>query len=274
MILAAAMTLAAAGALSAQPNLAPKPVDKSHEIVNEVSIDQKLDAQVPLNLQFLDESGRTVRLSDYVSDKPVVLVLAYYRCPMLCTEVLNGVVKAFRLLKFDVGNEFNVLTVSIDPEETPELSAEKKASYIKNYGRAGAEKGWHFLVGEKGAIDSLANAVGFRYVYDPQSGQYAHAGGIMLLTPKGRVARYFYGIDFMPDDLRLGLVEASENKIGSPVDALLLLCYHYDPITGKYGLVIMRVLQGAAILTIAAFGSFWFWTIRRDRRKKLAVVGG
>jgi protein SCO1 len=267
-LIAAAALLLASSTLAAQPNLAAPPTDNSNQIVNEVGIDQKLNAQVPLDLPFRDETGRAVRLRDYVSDKPVILVLAYYKCPMLCSAVLNGVVKSLRHVDFEIGKEFNVLTVSIDPKETPDLAAGKKASYIKDYGKPEAAAGWGFLVGDQGPIDQLAKAVGFRYVYDANSGQYAHAGGIMVLTPEGRVARYFYGVDYLPDDVRLGLVEASDNKIGSPVDQVLLLCYHYDPVTGKYGLMVMRMLQIAGVITIGAIALLWYKTLRRDRRRK------
>jgi protein SCO1/2 len=267
ILVATAMLLAAVTA-HVQPNLEAPPTDNSNQVVNQIGIDQKLNAQVPLDLTFRDEAGRSVRLSEYVHDKPVILVLAYYRCPMLCSAVLGGVVKALRLVDLEIGKDYEVVTGSIDPKETPDLAAAKKATYVKEFGKPEAAAGWHFMVGDEDQIKTLAQTVGFRYVYDANTGQYAHAGGIMMLTPKGRVARYFYGVDFLPDDVRLGLVESSGDKIGSPVDQVLLLCYHYDPVTGKYGLIITRVLQGAAIATIGAFGLFWYYTIRRDRRKR------
>lgn len=246
-------------------------------VVKEVGIDQKLDSQVPLDLVFKDETGRQVKLGDYFGSKPVILTLAYYECPMLCTMVLNGVASTLKPLSFDMGKEFEVVTVSINPKETPELAAKKKVSYIRSYGRPGAERGWHFLTGDEENIRKLADAVGFRYVYDPNTGQYAHAGGMMILTPEGKLARYFYGVEYPSNDVRLGLVEASQNKIGSPVDQVLLLCYHYDPVTGRYGLIISRMLMGGGILTLGLLGGFIFVMLRRDRQKKFQqelAVGG
>ncbi|MBS1912096.1 MAG: SCO family protein [Bacteroidetes bacterium] len=270
MALLFVMQWLAPGCLHAQPNLmAPRP-DNSTEVVNRVGIDQRLNEQVPLDLEFTDETGRKVRLSEYVNTKPVVLVLAYYQCPMLCSEVLNGLVKSMRVLDFDAGKEFNVLTVSINPKETPQLAAEKKTNYIKNYGRPGAENGWHFLTGEQSQIDALCTAAGFRYVYDPNTEQYAHAGGIMVLTPTGRLSRYLLGVEFSPNDLKFSLMEASANKIGTPVDQLLLLCYHYDPTTGKYGFAIMTVLRIAGIITVGAIALLWYRTVKADRRKRAA----
>lgn len=241
------------------------------EVVNEIGIEQKLNAQLPLDLPFRDENGRDVQLGTYIKDKPVILILAYYRCPMLCDLVLNGTVKALRTVDFNIGNEFDIVTVSIDPDEKPELATQKKASYVADYNRPGAAMGWHFLTGDEEPIQTLAKTVGFRYLYDPQSNQYAHGGGIMVITPTGRVSKYFYGVEYPPTDLRLGLVEASDNKIGTLVDELKLLCYQYDPVTGKYGLVIMRVLRIAGILTVGLLGTFIFIWVRRDRRKNAAV---
>lgn len=241
-------------------------VQGSPEAAKDIRIEQKLDAQVPLDLDFRDEAGQTVRLGDYFGDKPVVLVLAYYRCPKLCNVVLNGLLQTFREMSFDVGKEFNVVTVSFDPRESPELAAAKKKGYIEKYGRAGVEGGWHFLTGEKPQIDALAEAVGFRYRYVEKEDLYAHASGIMVLTPRGRVSRYFYGIRYSPRDLRLGLVEASENKIGSPADTVLLLCLHYDARTGTYTAV-MSWVRVAAALTVAALLGFFVWSWRRNRRR-------
>lgn len=219
--------------------------------LNNVGIDQKLNEQVPLDLVFRDESGREVRLADYFNHgRPVIISLVYYECPMLCNQVLNGMTGSLRTLSFDIGKEFDVLTVSFDPRETPQLAADKKASYIARYGRPGAEQSWHFLTGDQKSIDALTQAVGFRYAYDAATKQFAHASGIMLATPEGKLARYFYGIEYAPKDLRLSIVEASANKIGSPVDQLLLYCYHYDPASGKYGLVIMNVVRLGGIITV------------------------
>jgi protein SCO1/2 len=219
-----------------------------------VGIEQKLDAQVPLDLAFRDETGKPVRLSDYFGRKPVVLNLVYYQCPMLCSEVLAGLTGALRVLKFDVGKDFNVLTVSFDPKDTPELAAAKKAEYIKRYKRPGAEQGWHFLSGSQESIAALTDAVGFQYQYDAKTGQFAHATAIMVLTPEGKVSQYYYGVEFAPKDLRLGLVQASDHKIGNLVDAVLLYCYHYDPATGKYGAVITRILRLSGAATILVMG--------------------
>jgi protein SCO1/2 len=240
------------------------------EVAREVGIDQKLDSQVPLDLEFRDESGRTIHLDDCFGGKPVVLVLAYYRCPKLCNIVLNSVLTSFREMKFTVGQEFNVVTVSFDPRETPELAAAKKKSYLDRYGRDGAEAGWHFLTGDKPQIDALANAVGFRYRYVEKEDLYAHASGIMVLTPQGRVSRYFYGNSFSPRDLRLGLVEASENKIGSPADQILLLCLHYDSRSGTY-VTVMSWMRAAGALTVVGLLGFIVWSWRRNRRRATAV---
>jgi len=215
-----------------------------------VGIDQRLNEQIPLDAVFKDEQGHDVRLGQFFHGKPVVLSLVYYQCPMLCNQVLNGMMGAFRQVSFNIGDQFEVITVSFDPRETPDLAAAKKSTYIKAYNRPGAEASWHFLTGDEGNIKRLTEAVGFRYLWDEQTKQFAHASGIMVLTPEGKLARYFYGIDYPPRDLRLGLVEASQNKIGSPVDALLLYCYHYDPATGKYGAIVMNIVRLAGGLSV------------------------
>ncbi len=238
------------------------------DILAEIGIEQRLNEQLPLDIAFRDESGQPVQLQNYFGEKPVVLALVYYECPMLCSMILNGLLKSINALSFDVGKEFDILTVSFDPSETPSLAASKKSSYIQKYGRAGAETGWHFLTGDEAAIQQLTEAVGFKYKKDPQSGQFVHASGIMVVTPDGRLSRYFYGVEYSSRDLRLGLVEASENKIGSPVDQLLLYCYHYDPETGKYGVVIMNVIRAAGIATVLTLGSFMFVMFRRERKTK------
>ena len=231
-----------------------------------VGIDQKLNGQVPLDLTFRDETGQTVRLGDYFGRRPVVLTLVYYECPMMCTLVLNGLVHTMREIPFTAGDQFDVVTVSFNPRETPALAAAKKRSYLKSYGRAGAEKGWHFLTGDEASIQALTEAAGFRYVYDPDTRQYAHATAIMVLTPEGRLSRYFYGLEYPARDLRLSLVEASGNKIGSPVDQLLLFCFHYDPVAGKYGLAIMNAMRAAGVATALALGLLIFFMFRRERR--------
>jgi protein SCO1/2 len=208
-----------------------------------VGIDQRLGATLPLDLLFQDEEGRPVRLGQYFGARPVVLVLAYYNCPMLCTQVLNGLVSSMRALSFDAGKEFEVVTVSFDPHDRPRDAAAKKAPYIREYGRPGAAAGWHFLTGGPGSIDRLTAAAGFRYAWDNDLAQFAHASGIFVATPDGRLSRYFYGIEYAPRDLRLGIIEASNRKIGNPVDQLLLYCYHYDPRVGKYGAVVMNLVR-------------------------------
>jgi len=221
-----------------------------------VGIEQNLNEQIPPSLTFRDETGKAVTLGDYFGKRPMILNLVYYQCPMLCGEVLNGLESALRVLKFDVGKEFDVLTVSFDPKETAQMAAVKKAEYLKRYGRPGASEGWHFLTGPAASIDALTKAAGFQYQYDPKSGQFAHATAIMILTPEGKIAQYYYGVEYPPKDLRLGLIQASENKIGTVVDQVLLYCYHYDPDTGKYGAIISRVLQLAAGATVLILGTF------------------
>ena len=221
-----------------------------------VGIEQHLNEQIPPGLTFRDEAGNVIRLGDYFGKKPMILNLVYYQCPMLCGEVLSGLESALRVLKFDVGKEFDVLTISFDPKETPEMAAEKKAQYLKRYGRPDAAQGWHFLTGPQSSIDALTKAAGFQYQYDPKSGQFAHTTAIMVLTPEGKIAQYYYGVEFAPKDLRMGLIQASENKIGTVVDQVLLYCYHYDPDTGKYGAIISRILQLAAGATVLILGTF------------------
>lgn len=245
------------------------------EVVKTVKVEQKLNAQVPLDLTFRDETGKAVRLGDYFGrKKPVLLSLVYYGCPGLCTMTLNGMTSSFRPLEMNVGDEFEVLTVSFDPKETPALAAKKKAEYIKSYGRAGAENGWHFLTGDPEPIRQLTDAVGFRYVYDPATGEYAHGSAIMLLTPSGKVSRYFYGLEYSSRDLRLGVVEASEEKIGTLADAVNLLCYQYDPATGRYSWSVLKLLRVAAVLTVAGIGTYILVSVRRERRRRRGAPPG
>jgi protein SCO1/2 len=242
-------------------------------VLQDIGFDQRLNAQVPLDLFFRDESGKPVQLDSYFGEKPVVLTLVYYECPQLCSLVLNGVVRTLRALSFDVGNQFTVITVSFDAGETPTLAATKKEAYLQRYGRPGARGGWHFLTGDESSIAQLAQAVGFRFAYDAEKDQYAHATGIVVLTPQGKIARYFYGLEYSARDLRLGLVEASANQIGSPVDQVLLYCYRYDPTTGKYGLIIMNSLRLAGAATVLVLVSFILMSMRWDRRKAHKVTG-
>ena len=229
-----------------------------------VGIEQHLDAQLSPDLTFRDDTGKTVKLGDYFGHKPLILNLVYYNCTMLCGEALAGLSSAMRLIKFDVGNEFDVVTVSFDPRETPDIAAAKKLDYVKRYGRPNAAAGWHFLTGQPESINALTKAVGFQYQYDAKSNQYAHATAIMVLTPQGRISRYFYGVDFPPKDLRMGLVEASQGKIGNAVDAVLLYCYHYDPQTGKYGAMVANILRLTAAATILLLGGLLFILWRLD----------
>jgi len=252
---------------SAAPTLvAAQQVSK---VIEQVKFDQRLDEQVPLDLTFRDETGASVRLDHYFdknSHKPVVLTLVYYECPMLCTQVLNGLTRSLKPLGLKPGDDFEILTLSINHREGPELAARKKARYIEDLGRPEAAKGWHFLTGDEASIAKLADAVGFRFMWDPEIQQYAHAGGLVVLTPEGRISRYFFDVEFPSRDLRLGLVEASREEIGSLTDRVLLLCYHYDPTTGKYGIAITTFIRLFGFLTVAAIGTYMFVMLRRERR--------
>ena len=252
----------------AQPPVGPVPTGNSTEVLKKVDIEQKLNSQIPLDLRFRDEAGREVALGDYFKKgKPVVLTLVYYECPMLCNQVLNGAVGTFQALSFTPGKEFEVVTVSFDEREGPELAAKKKETYLRRYRREGSEAGWHFLTGDKASIEALAQSVGFRYAWDEQSQQFAHASAIMVATPEGRLSHYFYGIEYSPKDLRLALVEASEGKIGSPVDSLILYCYHYDPAAGRFAPV-MGVLRAAGVLTVLGLVALLFYLRRVTRRRQ------
>ena len=230
-----------------------------------VGIEQHLDAQVPADLPFVDDTGHSVKLGDYFGTKPLILNLVYYNCTMLCGEALAGLSGSMKMVKFDVGDEFDVITVSFNPQETPEIAAAKKQEYLKRYGRPNAANGWHFLTGSAESINALTKAVGFQYQYDPKINQYAHATAIMVLTPQGRISRYFYGVDYPPKDLRMGLVEASQNKIGNAVDQVLLYCYHYDPATGKYGAIVNNILRLGAGLTIVILAALLFILFRLEK---------
>jgi protein SCO1 len=239
-------------------------------VLQKVGIEQKLDAQLPLEAEFKNEEGQTVKLGEYFGKgRPVVLALVYYECPMLCNEVLNGLTGSLKGVSFDAGKEFDVLAVSFDARENdkPDLAKNKKASYLARYERKGAENGWHFLTGTQSEIDKLTQAVGFNYTFDEKTNQFAHAGGIMITTPEGKLARYFYGIDYAARDLKFGIMEASQGKIGNPAEQLYLYCYHYDPSTGQYGLTILRVLRLAGLATIFGIGFMLFVFWQRNRRK-------
>jgi protein SCO1 len=233
--------------------------------LREIGFDQNLDQPVPLDTTFLDESGRTVRLGTYFGKRPVVLLFAYYDCPMLCTQVINGLASALAVLSLEPGKYFEIVTVSFDPRDTPATAAAKKAVYLERYKHAGAAEAWHFLTGQPASIARLTKAAGFRYVWDKQTQQFAHPTGVIVLTPDGRLARYLFGIEYGPRDLRYAIVDASEGKVGNAVDALLLYCYHYDPTTGRYGVAIMRVLRLAGLATVFALGTFIFVMVRRER---------
>jgi protein SCO1 len=243
-----------------------------------VGIDQHLDSQIPPNLAFTDDAGRSVMLGEYFGKKPLILNLVYFHCTMLCGEELAGLTSAMKLVKFDLGKEFEVVTVSFDPRETPADAAAKKKDFVERYGHRGTGDGWHFLTGSAESINALANAVGFKYQYDPKTNQYAHATAIMILTPQGHISRYLYGVDFPPKDVRLGLVEASQEKIGNPVDQVLLYCYHYDPATGKYGAIVSNILKLGGALTIVLLLGLLLVLFRLDkaaaRRVALAGAGG
>jgi protein SCO1 len=234
-------------------------------MVQGVGIDQNLNAQLPLELKFKDENGQVVRLGQYFREKPVVLALVYYECPGLCDLILNGMAHTMQQISLNVGSDYEVVTVSFNPKESWQLANAKKANYMEKYNRPGAKEGWHFLTGDEASIKSLADTVGFHYRYDAVNNQFAHASGIFIITPEGKIARYFYGIEYKPRDFRLGLVEASANKIGSPADQVLLFCYHYDPTTGKYGMAITQVTRALGTATVLLLGGFVFIMIRRER---------
>jgi protein SCO1/2 len=234
------------------------------ELTAKAGLDQQLNAQVPLNPTFRDEHGTAVRLENYFGLKPLLLVLAYYECPNLCTLVLNALLQSAQDLKFDAGREYQILIVSIDPHESPALAAAKKQIYVQRYGRPGTENGWHFLTGDEASIRQLAQSIGYRFVYDPQTRQFAHPSVLTVLTPMGKISRYFAGIEYPAKEVRLALIEASNSRIGSLTDQLFLLCFHYNPATGKYGLVVTRVIQFGGISTVLALGSLITLMIRRE----------
>jgi protein SCO1/2 len=247
----------------------PAEAQQVSDVVKKVGFDQKLDSQLPLDLTFKDETGASVRLDSYFGPehkKPVVLLFVYYECPMLCTQVLNGFVRALKIVGLKPGDDFEILTVSINHRETPELAAKKKASYLELLGRPEAGKGWHFLTGDEASIAKFTDAAGFRFMWDPEIEQYAHPGGLVVVTPEGRLSRYFFDVEFNAKQLRFALMEASKEGIGSLTDRVLLLCYHYDPTTGKYGFAITNFIRLLCGLSVAALGSYLFVMVRRERR--------
>jgi protein SCO1/2 len=238
-------------------------------VLGRIGIDQKIGRQLPLDLVFTDETGRQVRLGDYFGKRPVILALVYYECPMLCTQVLNGLTSALGVMNFEPGKEFDVVAVSFNPKEGPGLASQKKANYLERYGRPQTAAGWHFLTGPQESIARLTEAVGFKYEYDDAVKQFAHGAAIQLLTPKGTIARYYYGIEYSPRDIRFGVIEAAEDRLGSAIDDVLLLCFHYDPATGKYGATVLGMVRIAGVLTIAVFLGFVAVSLRRERRNEL-----
>jgi protein SCO1 len=240
-------------------------------ILSKVGITQNLNARIPPDLVFRDETGKPVRIGDFFGRKPIVLSLVYFDCPALCTEVLNGELRTMKAISLDLGKDFDAVTVSFEPKDSPALARAKRDVYAGQYGRPDAADHWHFLTGEQQSIDALTNVVGFHYAYDSSIRQYAHAAAILVLTPDGRIDRYFYGVIYPARDLRLGLVEASEGKIGTLTDHALLYCYQYDPMTGKYGVVVMNVLRAAGGLTVLLLGIFMTLMFLRERRRPAEV---
>ena len=278
-----ALFLVLAAPVSAQYNGVPRsgvmtkdgmPAGITPAELKKVAFDQNLGVQVPLDLPFRDETGRAVQLSRYFNGRPVILSLVYYECPMLCTQALNGLVRALKVLALEPGRDYNVVTVSFNPRETPAQAAEKRDHYLQLLQKPGGADGWHFLTGDETSIRLLTSTVGFHYVYDEVTKQYAHPTGTIVLTPEGKTSKYIYGIDYGPRDLRLALVEASDHKVGTPVDRLLLYCYHYDPASGKYGLVLMNVLRLAGVLTVVCIGGLILILRRRETRMAGPVPGG
>ena len=234
--------------------------------LREIGFDQNLNAHIPLDTPFKDEAGRVVKLGDYFGKRPVVMVFAYYDCPMLCTMVINGLASALDVLSLEPGKDFEIVTVSFNPRDTPATASAKKAAYIARYKQPGAAAAWHFLTGDQASIDRLTKAAGFRYRWDEETQQFAHPTGVMVLTPDGRLARYLFGIEYGPRDLRFAIVDASNGKVGSAVDSLVLYCYHYDPENGKYGVAIMRLVRAGGAATVLALGAFIVIMVRKEQR--------
>ncbi|MDH3255124.1 MAG: SCO family protein [Acidobacteriota bacterium] len=252
--------------LCAAPTLAQPPSNEAPPTLQKVRFEQRLGERVPHDAIFLDDTGAEVRLGDYLGERPVVLALVYYECPMLCPMIMNGLLQALKTLTFSPGEEFDVITVSFDPGETWQQARDAKTLHLERFGRPETAAGWHFLTGTEAVVRQLTDAVGFYYAYDPEQDEYAHAAGIVVLTPDGLVARYFYGIEFPPRDLRLGLVEAAEGKIGTLVDQVLLYCYRYDPTTGKYSAVVMNIIRLGGVVTVLVMAVFLTAAWRLDRR--------
>jgi Uncharacterized protein SCO1/SenC/PrrC, involved in biogenesis of respiratory and photosynthetic systems len=244
------------------------------DALKKVGIEQKLGGQLPLDAELKDENGNAVRLGEYFNKgRPVILALVYYECPMLCNEVLNGLTGSLKGMSLVAGKDFDVVAVSFDTRENdkPDLAKNKKASYMERYAHPGTENGWHFLTGTQDSIDKVTKAAGFNYYWDDKTSQFAHAGGIMITTPEGKMSRYFYGIDYAPKDVKFGIMESAENKVGNPAEQLLLYCYHYDPATGKYGLAILRVMRVMGVATLLGLGTLLFVFWRKNKGKQSAV---
>jgi protein SCO1/2 len=244
--------------------------DRRPSVLRDIGFEQRLSETLPLDLVFRDEAGRTVRLGDYFGRRPVVLSLNYYSCPMLCTVTLNGLASALSVLTYTAGREFEIVTVSFDPSDTPDLAARKKKAYIERYKRPEAAAGWHFLTGDRDSIDRLTKAVGFKYAWDTETRQFAHPAGVVVLTPGGKISRYLFGIEYAPKDLRFAVIESSGGKIGNPVDQIVLACYRYDPTTGSYGAAILRIVRVGGAVTLLALGAFVILMLRRERRQARA----
>ena len=268
IVVAALMLGALAAAQVPPPPEMGTAANNRPRVLDQVKVEQRLGEQLPLNATFRDEDGATVRLGDYFGKRPVIVVFNYYQCPMLCSQVLNGLTSALAAMKFTAGKEFDVVAISIDARETAAMAADAKAKYLHRYGRPGSESGWHFLTGDQASIDAAAKAAGFGYVWDDRTQQFAHGSAIMVATADGKLAQYFYGIEFSPRDLRLAVVESSQGKVGTLVDSVLLYCYHYDPAAGKYGAAIMNVMRAGALLTLFTLGGFMLVMFRRERRGK------
>jgi len=259
------------------PLYSPKTYDPSQmtnngmpEALQSIGIDQKLGDRLPMDAEFKNEDGKMVKLGDYFTKgKPVIIAFVYYECPMLCNQVLNGLSGALKGINLEAGKDFDILAISFDARENdkPDLAKNKKAGYVERYDRPGGENGWHFLTGTQASIDLATKAAGFNYKWDEKSNQFAHVGGVIITTPDGRLSKYFYGIDYAPKDIKFGLMESAESRVGNPVDQLLLYCYHYDPSTGKYGLAILSVIRLAAIATLIGLGAMAFVFWRRNKRK-------
>jgi protein SCO1/2 len=276
-----AMTLAGATSVFAQGRNYPesylryagdptKQSDPAHQvpgILKEVSFRQQLNEQLPLDAAFKDEAGRDVRLGDYFkTGKPVVLAFVYYQCTMLCTQVMNGISSALKVLTFTPGQDFDVVLVSFDPRDTPQAATEKKAAHLKYWSKESTAGGWHFLNGTEGEIRRATQAAGFSYQWDERNQQFAHVSGVLVVTPDGRLSRYFYGIEYSPKELRLALVESGKGAIGSKIDELLLYCFHYDPESGRYGVVVMNLIRLGGVITVALVAGFILLMRRRETR--------